>query len=79
MAVAHSTHLQARQDRAIRYALNVLRSRLQEPGAALNSPREVRQYLAQRFQTDLGLELGGMHLPLLRFAHRFSSSMTRTA
>lgn len=46
MAVAHSTHLQARQDRAIRYALNILLDRLREPGAALNSPRAVRQYLA---------------------------------
>lgn len=45
MAVAHSTHLLARQDRAIRYALNILRHRLREPGAALNSPRAVREYL----------------------------------
>jgi len=45
-ALNSSTAQQAREDRAIYRAMNLLEKRLRKPGKQLNSPREVQQYLA---------------------------------
>lgn len=47
MAATHSsiTPQRAREDRAIYRAMRLLEGRLREPGASMNSPRDVRQFL----------------------------------
>lgn len=49
MATSDCSNPRKREDATIRRALRILESRLREPGEILNSPCDVRHYLALRF------------------------------